>query len=594
MKVRNTSVRLRYMSAAIALIGSLAAPFSAKHPFTQDHRNFVHTSRVTPTQTTASNAQSAQENLLQSATSPHLASNSSVTATSQAEAIVKAAEKWVSSPVTPYCWYGGSDTGPTHGDGEVRSEYIGPPGQSGCYAKRAKGFDCSGLVKYSIFQALGISLGHTVADEANGITDRGARIAPKIISNPNTANLQPGDIVVFGRSRSDLLHDGIYVGGDKIVNAYDYKNDGDNGQNNRYWGVAEMPLPWITSGFAFEEGVRYWTEKPLTQPLGYLSGVTAISATDAWAVGAAFDGTQERGLIEHWDGSAWQQVASPAPGKGSKLVGVSATSARQIWAVGAFIGSKSAMTLTERWNGTSWEQVPSPSPAGGLFEAVAATSSTNAWAVGFFDGSQSQEPLIDHWNGAAWKQVASVTPASGGFLTGVAVSSPLNAWAVGATAAGEPLIEHWNGTAWEQMASPVPYGSGSFYAVTSISANDAWAVGQAGADEPLIEHWNGKDWTTVASPQPAGGGRLADITAISPSNAWAVGSTGQADDTSLIEHWDGRAWRRVTSPSPPPGGNLFEGVAATSPSNAWAVGTTNDQFDSPMPMIARWNGIAWK
>src|ERR1700685_2143337 len=62
------------------------------------------------------------------------AMTASGSAAAQAQAIVSAAERWVTSPVTPYCWGGGGDTGPTHGDGEAAGHYSGPKGKSGCYA----------------------------------------------------------------------------------------------------------------------------------------------------------------------------------------------------------------------------------------------------------------------------------------------------------------------------------------------------------------------------------------------------------------------------------------------------------------------------
>lgn len=181
----------------------------------------------------------------------------------QAQAIVTAAERWVTSPVTPYCWGGGNDDGPTHGDGEASGHYSGPKGKSGCYGASVKGFDCSGLVKYAVYQALGISLYHSAQDQSEGITDTGPNVHPKIIK---MANLEPGDIVVFGESRTDIGHDGIYVGDNQIVNAYDYKNDGDNGTDNEYWGVMKMSLSWVQGGFPFVEGVRYWSATPSPAP----------------------------------------------------------------------------------------------------------------------------------------------------------------------------------------------------------------------------------------------------------------------------------------------------------------------------------------
>jgi cell wall-associated NlpC family hydrolase len=181
----------------------------------------------------------------------------------QAQAIVKAADKWLTKPVTAYCWGGGGNTGPTHGDGEVAGIYTGPKGQSGCYAKTVAGFDCSGLVKYAIYQALGISLYHLAQDQSEGITDTGPDVHPAIVS---VANLEAGDVVVFGNSKTDIKHDGIYVGGGYIVNAIDYKNNGDNGTDNEYWGVAKVPLSWAKGGFTFEAGIRYWKTGPPVSP----------------------------------------------------------------------------------------------------------------------------------------------------------------------------------------------------------------------------------------------------------------------------------------------------------------------------------------
>jgi hypothetical protein len=60
----------------------------------------------------------------------------------------------------------------------------------------------------------------------------------------------------------------------------------------------------------------------LTSPQGgFLNGAAAVSADDAWAVGA---GMFNRALIEHWDGAAWTQVHSPDPGGGTVLNGVAA------------------------------------------------------------------------------------------------------------------------------------------------------------------------------------------------------------------------------------------------------------------------------
>jgi hypothetical protein len=113
------------------------------------------------------------------------------------------------------------------------------------------------------------------------------------------------------------------------------------------------------------------------------------------------------GVTERWNGTAWKQVPSPTPGGGTLLTGVAAVSASSAWAVGETgSGDGPTKTLTLRWNGTAWNRASSPSPgASARLSAVAATSTRNAWAVGSTSkiNHGSSETLILHWNGTTWK-----------------------------------------------------------------------------------------------------------------------------------------------------------------------------------------------
>ena len=335
-----------------------------------------------------------------------------------------------------------------------------------------------------------------------------------------------------------------------------------------------------------------WKQVPSPSPgsdINSLNGVAAVSSCQAWAVGEYLNTKGPyHTLIERWNGAAWQQVPSPSPGIiGNTLSAVAATSATNAWAVGRYASTRPTPTLAliEHWNGTAWQQVPSPQPStvDNLLLSVAATSTTSAWAVGEYAGSRVEKTLIERWNGTAWRQIPSPNPATGGLgfneLTGVAATSAANAWAVGdyinnSDTAHRTLIEHWNGTAWKQVPSPNPSSTYSvLFGVTATSATNAWAIGQfnpiPGA-KPLILHWNGITWKQVPSPNP-GGALLSGITATSSANAWAVGgysSNGHAK--TLILRWTGTAWKQV--PSPNPGESVLSGVAATSVTNIWAVG----------------------
>jgi hypothetical protein len=198
---------------------------------------------------------------------------------------------------------------------------------------------------------------------------------------------------------------------------------------------------------------------------GWLEGVSADSATDAWAVGYYANvnsGVAAQPVIVHWDGASWSQVPSPNPGS-AELYGVSAFSPTNAWAVGSFTNSANVgQTFIVHWDGASWSQVPSPSPHanGDGLTSVSALSATDAWAVGTGTTStKATRTLILHWNGTVWSRVKSPDPGSGGGegtsqLFAVSAVSGADAWAVGTASSGPGmtgmyiLILHWNGTAW--------------------------------------------------------------------------------------------------------------------------------------------------
>jgi hypothetical protein len=249
-----------------------------------------------------------------------------------------------------------------------------------------------------------------------------------------------------------------------------------------------------------------WKRVPSPSPGTYASlyGVAATSATNAWAVGSASSG---KTLILHWNGTVWSQVPNPSL-KGS-FQAVAATSATNAWAVG-YAGNPGGAgvpgnnrPLIMHWNGVAWNRVPSHlAPGLGNLRGVAATSAGNAWAVGCTGclAEGAGDPLIEQWNGTAWKQVPAPSPDSLDGLWGVAATSPANAWAVGTPVGGPGHttgIVHWNGTTWKPVPSPNPGGQEHVFGVAATSARNAWAVGQTEATTPfksLISHWNGTAW----------------------------------------------------------------------------------------------------
>jgi hypothetical protein len=261
-----------------------------------------------------------------------------------------------------------------------------------------------------------------------------------------------------------------------------------------------------------------WTRVPSPSPApgGYLNGVAATSARNAWGVGligggpGTGTGPSDKTLIEHWNGQAWTRVPSPTPRPAGGLSGVAAISANDAWAVGwtgtgPDLGGTS-QTLIEHWNGNAWTRVPSPGNVPGVrtvLNAVAAGSPHNVWAVGSTHLGSANKAFIVHWDGAAWNRVLAPTLVPGVSLLGVTATSPRDAWAVGQTAhknACGPkcatVIEHWNGSSWALVPSPNPpsFVVNVLLGVAATSPRNAWAVGTTDYQSTLIAHWNGTAW----------------------------------------------------------------------------------------------------
>jgi len=134
---------------------------------------------------------------------------------------------------------------------------------------------------------------------------------------------------------------------------------------------------------------------PLNGARQVLGGVEAVRHDDVWAVGNTIDTASgsflpDKTLILHWNGTAWSVVPSPDSPAEDVLSGVSALSPTDVWAVGQFVDRSGstpiARTRTLHWNGAAWSVVASPNgPAGDtILNGVSAVPATGeVWAAGF-------------------------------------------------------------------------------------------------------------------------------------------------------------------------------------------------------------------
>ena len=199
--------------------------------------------------------------------------------------------------------------------------------------------------------------------------------------------------------------------------------------------------------------------------------VSAVSSTDAWAVGYSTDATgAENAFILHWNGSQWLQFASPtSTSDDAVLMSVSATTGGGAWAVGTTGNENpSSAPLILRLSGGSWSEVDSPEPGAinTQLNAVSAISPADAWLVGDYCTNDNC-------------QGSGCTGSDCGTETG--------------------LIEHWNGHVWAEVKSPDPSPwINDLYGLTTDGASDAWAVGVdqgTRGNKALTLRWNGKRWS---------------------------------------------------------------------------------------------------
>ena len=275
------------------------------------------------------------------------------------------------------------------------------------------------------------------------------------------------------------------------------------------WAVGQTRT---TKTLALHWNGTSWAPVPTPAPGTFgslLSGVTEISPANVWAVGAS-EGSGSAALVLHWNGMSWARVPTPSSGV-SGLSGVSAVSANDIWAVGSGGTTTHETTLVLHWNGHTWTQVPSPTPPGqvvALF-GVSAVSATDVWAVGRDLTSTIGKTLVLHWDGRTWTQVSSPSPGSDNQLFGVHMTSATDGWAVGleSNSVGQDLslVLHWNGTSWTQVPAPSPSPGGStggsfLNGVAMVGTADVWSAGgtvfdSTGQERTLLLHWNGTSWT---------------------------------------------------------------------------------------------------
>ncbi len=289
--------------------------------------------------------------------------------------------------------------------------------------------------------------------------------------------------------------------------------------------LADPDYGWAvgSGGALLEWDGREWLERwgAPEAIAGELMSVSAVSASDVWAVGRAT--IYRGGAIAHWDGMSWR----PFPyQEDSRLAAVAMVGPHDGWTVG-----EDGTVL--RWNGQSWLHVEAPTEED--LHDIAVVSADDVWVVG--DGG-----IILRWDGRRWSAVPCPVDR---LLSSVAAARADDVWAGGDDAA----LVHWDGTVWTEFEAPLS-SAYDLNDIEALAAGDVWLFG------PNIYHWDGTRWARESEA-------YANAAWMSTEDGgWAVGDSGR------LTHWDGRDWAPVTSPA------CFDYNAVTmvSDSDGWIVG----------------------
>jgi hypothetical protein len=164
-----------------------------------------------------------------------------------------------------------------------------------------------------------------------------------------------------------------------------------------------------------------------------LMGVGGTQATGLWAVGYRMSSSGLKPLVLRYDTTkpspTWVSVSGaggvPSPGKvESVLTGVNVLSASNVWAVGYYNDGSAERPLALHWNGSKWSN--SPIAGEGALRKVTAVSASDVWAAGTYYNASTQlnETLVVHFNGTAWTTAVSAdAPTAADEIIGLAASS---------------------------------------------------------------------------------------------------------------------------------------------------------------------------
>uniref|UniRef100_A0AAU2JWA5 Secreted protein n=1 Tax=Streptomyces sp. NBC_00049 TaxID=2903617 RepID=A0AAU2JWA5_9ACTN len=264
--------------------------------------------------------------------------------------------------------------------------------------------------------------------------------------------------------------------------------------------------------FGREDSSHRW--KRIPTPLDDIrSRINAIGASpegDAWLVG---DDDQDTHTIHtaHRDRTGWKLAPAPLPGSAVSggLLGVAAVDRDDAWAVGWAQYGGPLVTfhgLIEHWDGGAWRQVATPAIDADYWSlwGITAIAPDDVWAAGAIGTPEGLRPLLLHYDGTSWtRQSAPELDSLSAEFTAMASNGPNDVWAVGRVERGADrsdhgLVAHFDGTRWSVVDAPV--GQGRLYGV-SVARDTVAVVGDENRTKPMGARLRYGRWQALRLPE---------------------------------------------------------------------------------------------
>ncbi|MEU5884294.1 hypothetical protein [Spirillospora sp. NPDC047279] len=312
---------------------------------------------------------------------------------------------------------------------------------------------------------------------------------------------------------------------------------------------------------------------PFLWPTSALTDVEADSPSDVWVTGIQgayclklpWDlgcrvGSSGNPVIRRWTGSSWREYPQPDwSSEGGGVISIT-TSGGEVWATGRFDHSYRRIA---RFDGTAFQDVALPAPAVGFVH----TGPAGTWTAPTDPGSQA----VFRWSGTAWAHMP--VPAGLWKVTGVSSTQADEAFAVGlrapqTPAVGRAALARWDGTSWHDIALPEAVGQFRPSEVAAAGPGEAWML----AEENGLAQYKGGEWRLVGRP-PNGWSPIGLHLDGTGAPVVVAAGRGTGPEFGAVYRYSAGSWQKLADGS----ATVFRAVShVPGTATLWAVGARDD------------------